>query len=168
MSDITDPNSGLGNTLVPFIPAHPYRFVFLNACETAENPNWSHAFGIPQIIQLKSLEANKRRPQAFLGWKGTVPIPYGDDMPTSFADYQRTMWVFIQDWMSLKPLTECIADASNRNFPDPFRNPPHLARPLQVKENADIYKALFPDVKTEGYSDLQIFGYPRITRDGYR
>ncbi|MGD0743720.1 MAG: hypothetical protein ABSA45_01060 [Verrucomicrobiota bacterium] len=47
---------------------HPYRFVFLNACQTADNDHFAHAFGIPDRITSQDL--NSKLPQAYLGWVG--------------------------------------------------------------------------------------------------
>jgi hypothetical protein len=50
--------------------AHPYRFVFLDCCDTAGGTDWPKAFGIP-ARQISSI-SDPKMARAFLGWTGDV------------------------------------------------------------------------------------------------
>ena len=69
--DIAAANNFLGNSANPLVATnmHPYRFVFLDGCLTADG-NWPQAFGIPKVEGMTSNDfAAKRgiRPRAFMG-----------------------------------------------------------------------------------------------------
>ena len=58
--------------------AHPYRFVFLDGCQTADG-NLCKAFGIPKISNMNTNDFLLRglRYRAFLGWSGYQIIAVG-------------------------------------------------------------------------------------------
>jgi hypothetical protein len=91
----------------------PYRFVFLDACATANDSDWAGAFGIPQNRQKSTqITAWPERAQAFVGWEGLQKVPgRGDlfDMNTAFI-------VFFGSWQSGRPINDCIV-YSSKNYP---------------------------------------------------
>ena len=59
-------------------PFHPYRFVFLDGCETAKG-HWASVFGIPEEPKTLSYYFTPNgtiigRPSAFVGWKKRIPF----------------------------------------------------------------------------------------------
>lgn len=58
---------------------HPYRFVFLDACDTADDSKWAHAFGIIDRITSTELENNPLAVQAFIGWNGSRRAAMSND-----------------------------------------------------------------------------------------
>lgn len=77
--------------------ARPYRFVFLDGCNTA-NGNWPGAFGIPKQVEPESYytsSANTRhtRPSAFVGWN----VEIGGNKSWGTVD---KFWAFREDWMA--------------------------------------------------------------------
>ncbi len=83
---------------------HPYRFVFLNACNTA-NGDWPSAFGIPLHISDDDLARYPYSEAAFLGWQGLVRIP-----GTAAEAYQMggALNKFYINWLSEFPLWKCV------------------------------------------------------------
>jgi hypothetical protein len=93
-------------------PQHPYRFVFLNACDTADDDGWAHAFGIPDKITGAELDNGSSPPQAFVGWKGEPRAPNRDD---DWNDVAETYTIFFSAWQNGYNLQECIDIASSSN-----------------------------------------------------
>jgi hypothetical protein len=93
-------------------PQHPYRFVFLNACDTADDDGWAHAFGIPDKITGAELDNGSSPPQAFVGWKGEPRAPNSDD---DWNDVAETYTIFFSAWQNGYNLQECIDIASSSN-----------------------------------------------------
>ena len=82
--------------------AHPYRFVFLDGCNTA-NGNWPLAFGIPKKTGMSQLDfVNKRglRPRAFLGWDKPKNYAYinNTDVEYNFFEWNTQ---FFRNWAQL-------------------------------------------------------------------
>ena len=79
---------------------HPYRFVFLDGCSTAEG-DWPWAFGISQTTNtIEYYKNNQIRPSAFVGWNQT--IYYGLQLNHSsggWGDYSKFRY-FRTEWMS--------------------------------------------------------------------
>lgn len=77
---VADLNDWLHNAFNPLqgLNRHPYRFVFLDGCSTA-NGDLSPAFGIPKGKIALNEFVNKRglRPRAFMGWDQDVMIQWG-------------------------------------------------------------------------------------------
>jgi hypothetical protein len=95
--------------------ARPYRFVFLDGCDTA-NANWPWAFGVPkqdEPLSYYNSSANTRhtRPSVFLGWDVTI----GGKKDWGTVD---KFWAFRTDWMEnwagifQEPLDQSLSDAN--------------------------------------------------------
>ncbi|MBL9139758.1 MAG: hypothetical protein JNK85_28065 [Verrucomicrobiales bacterium] len=141
-----------------FTRGHPYRFVFLNACNTADLSGWTTAFGIIEAITSANLSDDPRGVQGFLGWQGK---PRAAESVADFNELMKTYAVFFDAWMNETPLIGCVALASSR---DPTGTGfPILDFPLGKKYT-------FIQNKIGKYSNnfsLKIHGYPRITRGGF-
>ena len=91
---------------------HPYRFVFLDGCSTAETKEWQHAFGIlyPGGGRIWN---DTRPPRVFMGWTSEkVGLGAGGATTTTCQDYGTTVNVFFDCWMSGFSLDYCIRAAS--------------------------------------------------------
>jgi hypothetical protein len=130
---------------------HPYRFVFLDACETATYDHWHRAFGIPfRRITNEQLLTNPGGAQAFVGWDGSPRCPVLVD---EWYDRMESDLIFNVAWMHGVSLDGCINLASD----------PKLNWPLGCQ---------FPPVPAYFWgwaNDFRIaaFGYTGITRIGF-
>jgi hypothetical protein len=80
-------------TFNKYAGARPYRFVFLDGCNTA-NGDWPGAFGMPkQVEPLSYYQGTPNRPSAFVGWNVTVG---GKPEWGTLQNY----WAYRQDWMA--------------------------------------------------------------------
>ena len=135
----------LGNHLIIATNAisreHPYRFVFLDACNTASDLRWANAFGVLPNITSQQADAKPGRVQALLGWKTTPGYP----TPDGFYDKMLTEQRFFNAWMGQSDLITCINAAQD----------PNLTWPLG-------YRYILPNGK------WNIYGYPWITRTGHQ
>jgi hypothetical protein len=134
------------------VAKHPYRFVFLDGCETASSANWPHAFGMydPGPPGLPQTSIGR---QAFLGWDATVG-GIRDSNNVVLADlanaYGTTMNLFYSFWMSKAQVWACVSAASSKN----------LAMPLPVKGNENFtvnnrrWTRATANLKLVGYRDL--------------
>ena len=95
---------------------HPYRFVFLYGCNTADVPEWSDAFGIRQTVTVA--QANKGLAQAFVGWQGAPRAPGTDTQ--AWYDFSVSLELFFQSWMQGRNLEQCKAIAQNPALRWPF------------------------------------------------
>jgi len=156
----------LGKTLDNHSPSghdphfiHPYRFVFLDACETADTPGWAQAFGIPGRITDAKAAQMPGRVRAFVGW---VNSPRGPDNDYEWNYEEQTFEVFYGAWMAGYTLDDCISMASMTYPPEPF----------------DSYVLLFPlGMKFPWFQyywpynykpfEIKIYGCAGITRTGY-
>lgn len=97
---------------------HPYRFVFLDGCETATG-DWPRPFGIePSAQQLSYYTDTNRvpytRPSAFVGWKEMIAYsPVLHTPAGEWGDYQtycdfRSSWMF--NWQA-NAQTTSLTDA---------------------------------------------------------
>jgi len=127
---------------------HPYRFVFLFACDVADLPEWSEAFGIRDEITPQQINAHPDWVQAFLGFQGSPPAP-GTGDSQAWYDNGDMLEVFFQAWMQRSDLQQCIAAASS----------PSLAWPITKQFAAGSTNS--NDFKLVSY------GYPWIKRTGY-
>lgn len=87
-------------------PQHPYRFVFLDGCNTAEG-HWPEVFGIPKRKGMTSSDfVYKRgvRPRAFMGWNREKQIGW---MRQGMFNYDHLEYItrFWQRWASVDPAT---------------------------------------------------------------
>lgn len=108
---------------------HPYRFVFLDACETAKAPFWSQAFGVLPRITTAQLADRPMKVQAFVGWYGSPRAP---NSTGEFYDEAVTFAVFYSAWMNGFTLDGCIFYASGPHPLPPFE-PTTLNFPLGIK-----------------------------------
>jgi hypothetical protein len=136
---------------------HPFRFVFLDACDTADNPDWAHAFGICTKITSDELADKPDRVQAFLGWNGEPRAPVGNE----WNDEALTYAVFSNYWMSRHSLHSCIYVASQKHpLGDPSTT---LNFPLGKK--FDYWHSGF--LGSNNKFHLRIYGYAGVCREGY-
>jgi hypothetical protein len=108
-----------GNSVVNGSPVfnHPYHFVFLDGCNTA-NGNWCEAFGIERIhVTGAGYTTNGLPPRAFVGWRTTKA--YG--AAGTFNNIHGNFIInFFNDWStSGDPLQTVI----NRRLPSGFTAP---------------------------------------------
>jgi hypothetical protein len=142
---------------------HPYRLVFLDACDTAGANYWSHAFGIVDRITYAQA-FQKGYAQAFIGWYNEARGPDSDD---DWYDVNKTYLVFWSAWMSGWPLEDCYRAASTPDPPAPFDSfclifpygidwpwYEYAGQKIGLKYNPVRYRA-------------RIFGYPGLTRGGF-
>jgi hypothetical protein len=152
----TDVARALGNGIVPetatFVRTQPYRLVFLNACDTADNPDWARAFGIFARISYDQLVHSSRGAQALAGWDGVGWAPFEASL---WDDYMLTIAFIFFGWMEGQDLKWCLERAQHEY---PFA--PDLTQRLP-----------FPLGGGERYSwlgaKLKIYGYEYIKRTGY-
>jgi len=162
LENINDPH-------IPYDFSHPYRVVFLNACETANNTDWASTFGIPETIDFKDLEAKQTGAQAFIGWYGDLRAPWTSINPLNddWGDQMQTMGVFFGAWMSGASLDTCIKMASS---PYPLGNDHSIKLdfPLGIKYTwAQLkYGGLIGNPVNNDFW-IVVYGYRWITRDGY-
>jgi hypothetical protein len=104
-----DIGSGLRNNIISPLTGpnyHPYRFVFLDGCNTA-NGNWPQAFGIPKQTGMTMNDFLKRgvRPRAFLGWN--YPKQYTwvqqNEIETNFLQWNENFWAAWQSYYNNDP-----------------------------------------------------------------
>ena len=153
--------TALGNVLGHVV--HPYRLVFLDACETATDTLWAQAFGIPKTLTYQQLSSHPEKAQAFLGWK-TVTAGMNTDQKAQ--DKQDTLNFFFSLWQSNRyPLEECYQACSKLGNPGPQYDPSGLVNikfPLGALHNIENDGVIpWPASKV-------IYGCPRITRLGIK
>ena len=166
----------LGNQgLVPgaVIPSNPYRFVFLDACSTASDEQWRHAFGIMSLGPVDSAARPMLGPQAFVGW--SAPSPGWLDGPDvngietvqqSMAvqsAYAATLLLFYSDWMNGNALLTCLQHATDTN---------RVSCPLPVPKIKEVtigYPYISPPITVPNVkypANICIYGHPGLTRSG--
>jgi hypothetical protein len=139
---------------------HPYRFVFLNACDTADDHDWAHAFGIFDVIRPEQLADRPLGAQAFLGWIGEPRAPDSDD---EWNDMAKTFTVFFEAWQGGYNLEECIQIASSTN---PYGDGSVILNFPFGKKYFQLFGRTAGNMANN--FDLKIYGYPWITRTGYQ
>jgi hypothetical protein len=92
-----------------FITPNPYRFVFLDGCDTASDPLWRRTFG---IYPLGISSRGKVGPQAFVGW-AKERTAYANTQER-LTGYTATLQDFYRFWMSGQPLANCIKLTSDK------------------------------------------------------
>jgi hypothetical protein len=135
---------------------HPYRFVFLNACDTADDPGWAHTFGICDRITTDELSDRPDRVQAFVGWNGEPRAPQGNE----WYDEAITYELFFNLWMAGYSLHSCIYISSQTN---PTVPPYTLNFPLGKKFDYPYNGVL----NCNNHFHIRIYGYAGICRTGY-
>jgi hypothetical protein len=68
--------------------------------------------------------------------------------------YGQTLNIFYDDWMAGEPLAACVADASDKAFPDPL--------PVKGNENYTVNGQPW----RRDTANLKIIGYRGLTRSG--
>jgi hypothetical protein len=136
---------------------HPYRFVFLDACQTADDLFWANAFGILGPMTSLDVERNPYRVQAFVGFKGHSQAQGSD---SDWWDYEATYLTFFNAWMNGLTLEACLKTASSS---DPIP-PNNITLGFPLGKKFGLPYSLVP-----GINDfrLVVYGYPWITRSGY-
>jgi hypothetical protein len=100
---------------------HPYRFVWLDGCQTGSSKDWRHAFGIYPLGKGGQGVAHIHGPQAFVGWKKPVTgLGATGATEASCNDYGAMLNLFFAYWMSQAPLSDCIANASSKSLKLPL------------------------------------------------
>jgi hypothetical protein len=100
----------LGNFLSGAKPEnfHPYRLVFINGCDNGKG-KFCEAFGIPaQTLNNSFFATAGVRSRAFLGFKKSISFN-----TAQWEDRSIMLGTFFGDWMSFKPLNQCVQDAQN-------------------------------------------------------
>jgi hypothetical protein len=145
---------------------HPYRFVFLDACDTSDQTLWSRAFGIMDKITSDQL-GNGSAPQAFVGWVNESKGPQSSD---EFYDFASTYTLFYTAWVNGATLDSCIQEASSSN---PFGDGSVILNfPLGEKYSWPLSWTWYTNPNT-GKSTwandfhIRVYGYTGITRTGY-
>ena len=134
---------------------HPYRFVFLDACRTADDLYWSRAFGIAEDISFLDLGKDPSKVQAFVGWKGEPRAPNSN---AGWDDYGQMLVFFFYEWMSEQSLDTCISRAQKH---DPFGDG-SLILPWRLGQPWFLGGGPF-----RGNFYIQVYGYRWITRSGF-
>jgi hypothetical protein len=143
---------------------HPYRFVFLNACETGVLPDWAHAFGVYDSMTPEEVADWPPSVQAFVGWIYKPRAPYTD---AEWSAMEQTYEVFYGAWMSGYTLDQCIRWASSTHPGVPFDNY-SLDFPLGVQYT--FWQIHGWGGALEGLSNafsLRVYGYRWIKRTGF-
>ncbi len=145
---------------------NPYRFVFLDACDTADQTSWSRAFGIMDKITSDEL-ANGSPPQAFVGW---VNESKGPETSDEFYDFASTYTLFYTAWVNGATLDSCIQEASS---PNPFGDGSVILNfPLGQKYSWPFSWTWYtnPNNNQSTWANdfhIRVYGYTGITRTGY-
>jgi hypothetical protein len=93
---------------------HPYRFVFLDACQTEADFFWADSFGIPpKEMSDDWAKANPAKANAIFGFTGDI-APVG---PMNASYYEYTLQTFFGMWQNPgdKPLVSCVDECSHTN-----------------------------------------------------
>lgn len=72
---------------------HPYRFVFLDGCKTADG-NLCQAFGIPKIKNMSTNDFANRgmRYRAFMGWTGKLKLGFAEKLDNQYVTFMTRFW----------------------------------------------------------------------------
>jgi len=158
--DVDSVANALGNSYQDYqlVRGHPYRFVFLNACDTADNNRWCHAFGVwSSILTADDITDWPDGAQAFVGFHGEVRGASSDE---EWRQLSQTYTVFFGAWMQGYTLDQCVKFASSNHPGAPFGNYT-LEFPLSTPYQNPLKRNYW-------YRPwLQVFGYHWITRGGY-
>ncbi len=155
---------------------NPFRFVFMDGCDTASGWQWRSAFGIyPLYLASQSAARYKLGPQAYVGWAASFSGWFNetDDSDNSVAlaeAYANTLNNFYEEWMLNIPLDQCIAVASRKNVLNTAPFPvPQNGKDYHFKGTATIngfpYDYDFTSTNNET-SKIYISGHPGLTRSG--
>jgi hypothetical protein len=144
-------HTGYGTNYNNFIArGHPYRFVWLDACDTANDDGWASAFGIYDTMTANQI-TQKGGAQAFVGWVNEPRAPIGDD---EWNNYGTMLGVFYFQWMKGATLNACLPAASDSSLLWPMGN------------KFSIVQQIAHPFSTSNNFKYQMFGYGNITRTG--
>jgi hypothetical protein len=147
---------------INYFPNTAYRFAFLDACDTADDADWSHTFGIHDRITSAQLSYWPERAQAFVGWNGEQKVPDSGNM----SDMDNAFSVFFSAWQSGLSLDDCIYYASQYLPPDPFSG---YNLPWNFGSSVQHYNTIqqwYYGINNPN-PRLVIYGYAGLTRTGY-
>jgi hypothetical protein len=140
---------------------HPYRFVFYNACETADGKDWHEAFGILKEITSADLAIDPNCAQAFVGWHGRPKAP---ETNSDLDDLMETYAVFFGAWMNEVPLDQCLFVASQK---EPFGPGGGITLDFPFGKKYSWIERWNPCNDVNKNFNLVVYGYPRLTRSSY-
>lgn len=162
-----DVGSRLGNTFAKkggLTAQQPYRFVFLDGCDTASGKDWRRSFGIFPLDSPNQAARNKTGPQAYVGW-GTVTTGLLNfkDHTTGATDqeqgYVNTLAKFYSAWMSGNRLRDCLNSATTVSA---------NCYPLPVDKNKNFTFTINNNsytITNRVTSKLYLIGYPGLQVD---
>jgi hypothetical protein len=104
-------------TTVQTAALHPYRFVYIDACDTGAG-NFCEAFGIPSVtLSMNDFAAASRESRVFVGYKSWK---IANVTQFNWENYSSLMWYFLYAWTT-SGLTaqQCVNDAKQNNWPSP-------------------------------------------------
>jgi hypothetical protein len=115
---------------------HPYRFVFLDGCDTAKG-DLVLDFGIPKqtIYATNMIDRYGLRPRAFVGWKSKIGVSVKNTIPQNHKNYIER---FFELWPQVNPTTGnyyTLRDALNAAAIDPISNQQYTT----LNEDVTIY-----------------------------
>ena len=153
-------SGGAANYNVFLARNNPYRFVWIDCCNSSDDPAWATAFGVLPVITTAELQSDPTKAQAFVGWVKKPRAPKGSD----WTDYQNTLGVVFNQWMAGNvPLSTCLSRATKR---DPYGDGSVILNfPLGAKFT-------YFNGGGFGYTKLnnfyyKVYGYAGITRQGF-
>lgn len=130
--------------------AHPFRFVFVYGCNTA-NGDLPLAFGIPKKVGMKKEHflLNGLRPQAYVGWKSWKVVGYANLPDTAHMTF---IGEFFNKWQFSRYPT----------------GHPKAGQLLGLKDALDAAAAIaWTNPASSPYSDLVIYGADDLTFDDF-
>jgi hypothetical protein len=165
-------------------PGNPYRFVFLDGCETAMEDFWLKAFGILPLAPSAAGNNPALGPQAFVGWGGkstdwTGEIRYR--LFGTFAEkksiciawsYSQTLADFYELWQTdLYSLKECLDYASTADQRNQVPLSVGLRRKFTCKSTLGPYPYQSFELKNCWVSwpaPIYVIGHSGLTRNGIK
>jgi alpha-tubulin suppressor-like RCC1 family protein/sugar lactone lactonase YvrE len=160
-------NYPYGTALNGLKRGRPFRFVFLNACETADDDNLHNVFGIYHRLTTADLQKNSQNAQAYVGWVNSPRIPLTAD---DWYDFASTYAVLYDAWMAGIPLDDCLNMASQK-YPFGSVYPITLNWPFGTKfllpVSVDPSHPITGWARTPNNFYLKIYGYAGLERRGY-
>jgi hypothetical protein len=169
--------SALGNGIFTYGKGHissgvlrlgqAYRLVFLDACFTAFDSDFAHAFGVFNKISSKQLAHWPEQAQAFVGWTGEKKEPGG--VVGNKFDMANCYSVFWSAWQSGLPLDRCVWYASQDHPPAPLNFEDLSAYNFGPNyQHWNAYQYWRYGITGPHDPKLRIYGYAGLTRTGYQ
>jgi hypothetical protein len=141
------------------VRGRPFRYVFLNCCDTANDDGWHNAFGIYRHITSADLQNNSKNAQAFIGWFNSPRIPLTSD---DWYDFANTYGVYYDAWMNGHPLDDCLDLASQKY---PFGSGAGITLNWTMNQKFNWLQVHIRGFKNDYH--LRIYGYAGLMRQGY-